>query len=134
MEKVKRTKVVDLLKSTAYGSIVNVKGWVRTHRSSKAVDFIALNDGSTINNIQIVVDPSKVDENQLRQITTGACISAVGTLVESQVPDRVLRFSARASRFTVSAAATILCRRRDRASNTCVSMLTSVSVPIPLVP
>jgi asparaginyl-tRNA synthetase len=84
MEKVKRTKVVDLLKSTAYGSIVNVKGWVRTHRSSKAVDFIALNDGSTINNIQIVVDPSKVDENQLRQITTGACISAVGTLVESQ--------------------------------------------------
>ena len=84
METVKRTKVVDLLKSTAYGSIVNVKGWVRTHRSSKAVDFIALNDGSTINNIQIVVDPSKVDENQLRQITTGACISAVGTLVESQ--------------------------------------------------
>ena len=84
MEKVKRTKVVDLLKSTAYDSIVNVKGWVRTHRSSKAVDFIALNDGSTINNIQIVVDPSKVDENQLRQITTGACISAVGTLVESQ--------------------------------------------------
>ena len=70
MEKVKRTKVVDLLKSTAYDSIVNVKGWVRTHRSSKAVDFIALNDGSTINNIQIVVDPSKVDENQLRQITT----------------------------------------------------------------
>ena len=84
MEKVKRTKVVDLLKSTAYDSIVNVKGWVRTHRSSKAVDFIALNDGSTINNIQIVVDPSKVDENQLRQITAGACISAVGTLVESQ--------------------------------------------------
>ena len=69
METVKRTKVVDLLKSTAYGSIVNVKGWVRTHRSSKAVDFVALNDGSTINNVQIVVDPSKVDENQLRQIT-----------------------------------------------------------------
>lgn len=67
MEKVKRTKVVDLLKSTAYDSIVNVKGWVRTHRSSKAVDFIALNDGSTINNIQIVVDPSKVDENQDRK-------------------------------------------------------------------
>ena len=84
MEKIKRTKVVDVLKSTAYNSIVNVKGWVRTHRSSKAVDFIALNDGSTINNVQIVVDPSKFDENQLRQITTGACISVVGTLVESQ--------------------------------------------------
>ena len=87
MEKVKRTKVVDLLKSTAYGSIVNVKGWVRTHRSSKAVDFIALNDGSTINNIQIVVDPSKVDENQLRQITTGACISAVGTSLRGRCAD-----------------------------------------------
>ena len=79
----KRTKIVDVLKSTDFGKDVCVKGWVRTHRSSKAVDFIALNDGSTINNVQIVVDPSKVDENQLRQITTGACISVVGTLVES---------------------------------------------------
>lgn len=84
METVKRTKVVDVLKSTAYGSVVNVKGWVRTHRSSKAVDFIALNDGSTIKNVQIVVDPSKFDENTLKQITTGACISATGLLVESQ--------------------------------------------------
>lgn len=84
METVKRTKVVDVLKSTAYGSIVNVKGWVRTHRRSKAVDFIALNDGSTIKNVQIVVDPSKFDENTLKQITTGACISATGLLVESQ--------------------------------------------------
>ena len=80
----KRTKVVDVLKSSDFGTIVNVKGWVRTHRSSKAVDFIALNDGSTINNVQIVVDPSTVDENILKQITTGACISAVGELVESQ--------------------------------------------------
>ena len=61
-----------------------MKGWVRTHRSSKAVDFIALNDGSTIKNVQIVVDPTKFDEELLKQITTGACISAVGTLVESQ--------------------------------------------------
>ena len=44
----KRTKVVDALKSTDFGKEINVKGWVRTHRSSKAVDFIALNDGSTI--------------------------------------------------------------------------------------
>ena len=57
---------------------------MRTHRSSKAVDFIALNDGSTIKNVQIVVDPSKFDENMLKQITTGACISATGELVESQ--------------------------------------------------
>ena len=80
----KRTKVVDALKSTDFGKEINVKGWVRTHRSSKAVDFIALNDGSTIKNIQVVVDPAKFDAQMLKSITTGACISAVGTLVESQ--------------------------------------------------
>ena len=80
----KRTKVVDALKSTDFGKEINVKGWVRTHRSSKAVDFIALNDGSTIKNIQVVVDPDKFDAQMLKNITTGACISAVGTLVESQ--------------------------------------------------
>ena len=58
-------------------------GWVRTHRSSKAVDFIALNDGSTIKNVQVVVDAGKVDEELLRQITTGACIHVTGNLVES---------------------------------------------------
>ncbi len=80
----KRTKVIDALKSTEYGKDINVKGWVRSHRSSKAVDFIALNDGSTINNIQIVVDPSIMDEEQLKSITTGACISVDGVIVESQ--------------------------------------------------
>ena len=79
----KRTKIIDVLKSTEYGKEVCVKGWVRTHRSSKAVDFIALNDGSTINNVQIVVDPSKFDEQLLKDVTTGACIAVVGTLVES---------------------------------------------------
>ena len=80
----KRTKVVDVLKSTDFGKEVVVKGWVRTHRSSKAVDFIALNDGSTIKNIQIVVDPSKVNADTLKSITTGACLCVNGTLVESQ--------------------------------------------------
>ena len=84
MEKISRTKVVDVLKCTDFGAVVNVKGWVRTHRSSKAVDFIALNDGSTIKNVQVVVDPAKFDENTLKQITTGACISVNGELVESQ--------------------------------------------------
>jgi asparaginyl-tRNA synthetase len=81
---VKRTKVIDALKSTDYGTDINVKGWVRSHRSSKAVDFIALNDGSTIKNIQVVVDPSAIDADELKSITTGACISVVGVLVESQ--------------------------------------------------
>ena len=79
----RRTKVIDALKSTEYGKEITVMGWVRTHRSSKAVDFIALNDGSTIKNIQVVVDAGTVDEETLKQITTGACIGVTGTLVES---------------------------------------------------
>ena len=65
------------------GASVTVMGWVRTHRSSKAVDFIQLNDGSTIKNIQIVLDPTKFDTAMLKQINTGSCISVSGTLVES---------------------------------------------------
>ena len=84
MQTIKRTKVVDALQRTDYGQIVNVRGWVRTHRSSKAVDFIALNDGSTIKNIQVVVDPTKFDAELLKQITTGSCINVNGELVESQ--------------------------------------------------
>ncbi len=80
----RRTKVVDVLRRTDYGTEVCVKGWVRTHRSSKAVDFIAVNDGSTIKNVQVVVDPSKFDADMLKQITTGSCIRAQGILVESQ--------------------------------------------------
>ncbi len=79
-----RTKVIDALQSTDFGKEITVKGWVRSHRSSKAVDFIAVNDGSTIKNIQIVIDPAKVDAELLKNITTGACIRATGTLVESQ--------------------------------------------------
>ena len=84
MEKIRRTKVIDVLRRTDYGAMVSVKGWVRTHRSSKAVHFIALNDGSTINNVQIVVDPSKFDDTLLKQITTGSCLHVTGQLVESQ--------------------------------------------------
>ena len=84
MQSIKRTKVIDALKRTDFGSVVNVRGWVRTHRSSKAVDFIALNDGSTIKNIQIVVDPARFDAELLKQVTTGACITVNGELVESQ--------------------------------------------------
>lgn len=84
METIKRTKIVDVLKSTDFGTIVNVKGWVRTRRGSKQINFIALNDGSTINNVQIVVDLDKLGEEYLKPITTGASISVNGTLVQSQ--------------------------------------------------
>lgn len=85
----KRTRIIDVLKDTEYGKTVCVKGWVRTHRSSKAVDFIALNDGSTIKNVQIVVDAGKVEETVLKQITTGACICVEGVLVESPAQGQV---------------------------------------------
>lgn len=80
----KRTKIIDVLQSTDFNQKVLVKGWVRTHRSSKAVHFIALNDGSTIKNVQIVVDPETIDPETLKNITTGACLCVSGTLVESQ--------------------------------------------------
>jgi asparaginyl-tRNA synthetase len=78
-----RTVIADALKRTDAGAVVNVKGWVRTRRGNKNVSFIALNDGSTINNIQIVADNEKFGEEYLKPITTGACISVTGQLVES---------------------------------------------------
>ena len=82
MESIVRTKIKDVLKTTP-GQEVLVKGWVRTKRGNKNVAFIALNDGSTINNIQIVVDKTATDDNLLSKITTGACIGVVGQLSES---------------------------------------------------
>ena len=83
MENIRRTKIVDLLKREDFGTTVNVKGWGRTRRGSKQVSFIALNDGSTINNVQIVVDVARFDETLLKDITTGACLSVNGELTES---------------------------------------------------
>lgn len=79
----KRTKIADVLSREDYGATVVVKGWVRTRRGSKSVNFIALNDGSTIRNVQVVADVEKFDAEILRQITTGACLSVTGTLVQS---------------------------------------------------
>ena len=79
-----RTIIVDALKRTDFGATVTLKGWVRTRRGNKNVNFIALNDGSTIHNIQVVVDIEKFGDDFLKPITTGACICVVGTLVESQ--------------------------------------------------
>ena len=78
-----RKKVAQLLKE-APGQQVLAKGWVRTKRGNKNVAFIALNDGSTINNIQIVCDLTKFDEEFMKRITTGACLAVTGDLVASQ--------------------------------------------------
>lgn len=80
----KRTKITDLLKSDACGADVDVCGWVRTRRGSKQVTFIALNDGTTIHNLQVVADIEKLGEENLKQVTTGSCIRVSGKLVPSQ--------------------------------------------------
>ncbi|GAB6011892.1 asparagine--tRNA ligase [Viscerimonas tarda] len=83
METIRRTKISDLLRQSSYGATVSIKGWVRTRRGNKQVSFIALNDGSTINNIQVVADIEKFGEDFLKPITTGACIHVTGQYVES---------------------------------------------------
>jgi asparaginyl-tRNA synthetase len=80
----KRIRVKELLANTATGEKVLVKGWVRTKREIKNVAFVALNDGSTINNIQIVIDLSAFAADLLKDITTGASIGVTGTLEPSQ--------------------------------------------------
>ncbi len=79
---VTRSKVKDLLKATP-GQEVLAKGWVRTKRGNKQIKFIALNDGSTVNNIQVVADVANFDEALIAKITTGASISVTGDLIES---------------------------------------------------
>jgi asparaginyl-tRNA synthetase len=79
-----RYKIKGLLTGDLLNEDVLVKGWVRTKRGNKNVNFIALNDGSTINNIQVVADPAIITEEILKHITTGAAISVVGKVVESQ--------------------------------------------------
>ncbi len=79
----KRTKIVDLFAPEKLGHEVSVMGWVRTRRGNKHVQFVALNDGSTIKNVQIVFDMSQFTDEQLKPITTGASIHVTGLLVES---------------------------------------------------
>ncbi len=83
METLKRTKIADIFNPALLNTTVCVKGWVRTRRGNKHVNFIALNDGSTIKNIQVVVDLANFDEEILKPITTGASLCVVGKLVES---------------------------------------------------
>ncbi len=83
MKQIKRTKIVEALQLKNFGEEVNVKGWVRTRRGNKNVGFVALNDGSTIHNMQVVIDVARFGEEFLKPITTGACINVNGKLVES---------------------------------------------------
>lgn len=80
MSTAKRTKIKQLLDSSPIGDKVMVKGWVRTFRNNQ---FIAINDGSTIHNLQAVIDFDNTDEATLKRLTTSACISVSGTIKES---------------------------------------------------
>ena len=84
MEEVKRLSIAELLKSTEYGKTTIVKGWVRTKRTSKNVNFVALNDGSTIHNLQIVIEANPENEALLADIHTGAALSIKGMILQSQ--------------------------------------------------
>ena len=84
MKQIKRTKISEALQLKNFGEEVNVKGWVRTRRGNKNVSFVALNDGSIIHNLQIVIDVATFGEEFLKPTTTGASISVNGILVESQ--------------------------------------------------
>jgi len=79
----KRTTVAEAIKRTDFGAPIMIKGWVRTRRGNKNVSFIAINDGSAIHNIQVVVDNEKFGDEYLKPITTGACLKVEGTLAES---------------------------------------------------
>lgn len=79
-----RSKIVDILMAPKLGNDVNIKGWVRTKRGSKGLSFVAINDGSCIHNMQVVVDHSLFDAEILKDITTGAAVSIIGKLTESQ--------------------------------------------------
>ncbi|MBW6501392.1 MAG: asparagine--tRNA ligase [Bacteroidales bacterium] len=91
---VRRIKVKKLMAEPTLGKDVLVKGWVRTKRGNRNIVFIALNDGSTINNIQIVADAASFDESLLKDITTGASIGVTGRLVESQGGGQNIEISA----------------------------------------
>jgi len=94
MSEIKRMRVAQLLSQTP-GVEVLAKGWVRTKRGNKNVAFIALNDGSTINNIQVVCDAANFSEELMKSITTGACIAVKGDLVESMGKGQSVEIQAR---------------------------------------
>ena len=81
--KTRKLSIKELLQSADCGKEVEVDGWVRTKRGNKQVNFIALNDGSTINNIQVVVDMANFPEEVMKRVTTGAALHVKGDLVES---------------------------------------------------
>ena len=95
METMQQIKVRELLKSKETGKEFMVKGWVRTRRGNKNINFIALNDGSIIHNIQIVAEVAYFPEETLKLVNTGACIMVKGILVESPAAGQPVELQAK---------------------------------------
>lgn len=94
VDKIRRTKIRQILNGGVAGQELCVKGWVRTKRASKNVAFVALNDGSTLKTLQVVLDVEKLDDQLLKDISTGASLSVVGTLADSQGAGQTLELIA----------------------------------------
>ncbi len=87
-------KIKEILQIDGVEQDISVKGWVRTRRGSKQVAFISLNDGSTINNIQVVAEAKDFDEELIKQITTGSCVNITGKLVASKGSEQMVEILA----------------------------------------
>jgi asparaginyl-tRNA synthetase len=94
MIKKQRTKIKDLLNAKDFNKETHIKGWVRTKREGKGITFIALNDGSIIHNLQIVIDNSNFNDEKIKQITTGSCIGVTGNFVKSVGKDQSVEIQA----------------------------------------
>jgi asparaginyl-tRNA synthetase len=87
---IKRESIREILGSAKFDREVNVKGWVRTKRGNNTIAFVAVNDGSIIHHLQVVIDVQKFSENLLKSITTGSCIDVTGKLVKSLGKGQIL--------------------------------------------
>jgi asparaginyl-tRNA synthetase len=90
-----KLRIIDIITNPKINEIININGWVRTRRGSKDISFVALNDGSTIKNLQIVVELSKFKEDLIRKITTGSCINVEGIIVSSSGSEQTLEINAK---------------------------------------
>lgn len=127
----KRTKISDIFDPALIGSEVDVKGWVRTRRGNKNVQFVALNDGSTVRNLQIVFDLSRFSDEELKAVTTGSSIHVTGQLVESMGKGQTCEVQADTLEIYGTAdPETYPCRRKDIQWSSCAKRLTCVLVPL----
>lgn len=90
-----KLRIIDIITNPKINEVININGWVRTRRGSKDISFVALNDGSTIKNLQIVVELSKFKEDLIKKITTGSCINVEGVIVISRGSEQTLEINAK---------------------------------------